>query len=178
MLRRFTLILTLVSVVGLLTAPAVAAARPGGSNTGAVVGSATGTCSIDGVAGTIQNVVVDLDRFASTAGQLVAQGTVVGECLVAGVPAQEFTIPFNQAINLGATQAACDILSLVLGPLHLDLLGLVVDLNQVVLDITAVPGPGNLLGNLLCAVAGLLDNTSINTGVLANLLNQLLGLLG
>jgi len=56
-----------------------------------------------------------------------------------------------------AAQASCGILDLVLGPLHLDLLGLVVDLNQVVLDITAVTGAGNLLGNLLCAVVGLLD---------------------
>lgn len=56
-----------------------------------------------------------------------------------------------------AAQASCGILDLVLGPLHLDLLGLVVDLNQVVLDITAVSGAGNLLGNLLCAVVGLLD---------------------
>jgi hypothetical protein len=41
------------------------------------------------------------------------------------------------------------VLNLVLGPLHLDLLGLVVDLNQVHLVITAVQAPGNLLGNLL-----------------------------
>ena len=57
---------------------------------------------------------------------------------------------------------------------HLDLLGLNVDLNQVVLNITAVPGAGNLLGNLLCSVAGLLDGSGING--LANLLNRLLGL--
>jgi hypothetical protein len=37
------------------------------------------------------------------------------------------------------------------------------------LDITAVRGPGNLLGNLLCAVAGLLDG-----GGPGNLLNNLL----
>ncbi len=48
-------------------------------------------------------------------------------------------------------------LDLTLGPLHLDLLGLMVDLNQVRLTINAVSGPGNLLGNLLCAIAGLLD---------------------
>jgi hypothetical protein len=46
-------------------------------------------------------------------------------------------------------------------------------LNQVVLNITAVPGAGNLLGNLLCAVAGLLDQP----GPLANLLNQILDIL-
>jgi hypothetical protein len=36
--------------------------------------------------------------------------------------------------------AKCTILDLVLGPLHLDLLGLVVDLNQVHLLITAEQG--------------------------------------
>lgn len=67
----------------------------------------------------------------------------------------------------------CPILHLELGPLDLDLLGLRVQLNQVVLDVTAVPGPGNLLGNLLCAVAGLLDGVDLG-GVLGNLLQRLL----
>ncbi|KRE91841.1 hypothetical protein [Arthrobacter sp. Soil764] len=73
-----------------------------------------------------------------------------------------------------ANQPACDILNLVLGPLHLNVLGLVVDLNQVVLNITAQPGSGNLLGNLLCAVAGLLDGNNLSG--LGTLLNRLLGL--
>ena len=72
---------------------------------------------------------------------------------------------------------ACTILDLDLGPLHLDLLGLVIDLNEVQLDITAVPGAGNLLGNLLCAVAGLLDRDGPLTGISA-LLNRLLTGLG
>lgn len=66
-------------------------------------------------------------------------------------------------------QAVCPILHLELGPLDLNLLGLRVQLNQVVLDVTAVPGAGNLLGNLLCAVAGLLDGVDLNS-----LLGQLL----
>jgi hypothetical protein len=75
--------------------------------------------------------------------------------------------------------ASCEILNLVLGPLDLDLLGLVIHLDRVVLNITAVPGAGNLLGNLLCAVAGLLDGTGLPTlnEILANLLNSILGLL-
>jgi len=52
-----------------------------------------------------------------------------------------------------------------------------VHLNQVVLDITAQSGPGNLLGNLLCAVAHLLDSNASVTA-LANLLNSILGQLG
>ena len=45
------------------------------------------------------------------------------------------------------------------------------------LDVTAVPGAGNLLGNLLCAVAGLLDRNGPLTGI-AGLLNRLLTGLG
>jgi hypothetical protein len=78
--------------------------------------------------------------------------------------------PSAFAITAAAT---CPILNLDLGPLHLDLLGLVVDLNRVVLTIVAQSGAGNLLGNLLCAVTGLLDNP----GGLATLLNQILAAL-
>ncbi|RRJ31563.1 hypothetical protein [Halocatena pleomorpha] len=55
-------------------------------------------------------------------------------------------------------EAETRVLHLDLEGLFLDLLGLEVDLDEVVLDITAVSGPENLLGNLLSAVAGLLDD--------------------
>ena len=77
------------------------------------------------------------------------------------------------------TQAAsCDVLNLLLGPLDLNLLGLRVQLNQVDLDITAEQGPGNLLGNLLCAVAGLLDGPAALNSIIAQLLNYTLGIIG
>jgi hypothetical protein len=75
-----------------------------------------------------------------------------------------------------AQQAACGILDLDIGAIHLDLLGLVIDLAPIHLDITAVPGAGNLLGNLLCAVAGLLDPNGFLTDLINNL-TQLLNLL-
>jgi hypothetical protein len=78
-------------------------------------------------------------------------------------------------------QASCPILHLAIGPINLNLLGLVVTTLPIVIDIVAVPGPGNLLGNLLCAIAGLLDPGGALTNVLnqlVGLLNQLLGLLG
>ena len=43
-----------------------------------------------------------------------------------------------------ASWRRCDILNLVLGPLDLDLLGLEVHLNRVILNIVAVSGAGNL----------------------------------
>jgi hypothetical protein len=74
---------------------------------------------------------------------------------------------------------SCEILNLVLGPIDLDVLGLVIHLDRVVLHVTAVPGAGNLLGNLLCAVVGLLDGTGIAglSGILTNILNAILGIL-
>ena len=78
----------------------------------------------------------------------------------------------------GRTGPTCDILNLVLGPLDLDLLGLQVHLDRVVLDIVAVSGAGNLLGNLLCAVAGLLDGgLSGQLGRLVRLLDRILDVL-
>jgi len=78
-----------------------------------------------------------------------------------------------------SARATCDILHLVLAPLDLDLLGLKVHLDRVVLNIVAESGAGNLLGNLLCAVTGLLDGGLLG-GQLArvtNILNRILGLL-
>jgi hypothetical protein len=108
--------------------------------------------------GTLNGVFTVTSFSLNQAGQLVANGTFVGTALINGV-----VTPVSTAASaVAAAPAACRILGLTLGPLHLDLLGLVVDLNQVNLLITAVPGPGNLLGNLLCAVAHLLDNTSVS----------------
>jgi hypothetical protein len=78
-----------------------------------------------------------------------------------------------KAADAAAAAPSCSILNLVLGPLNLNLLGLNVTLNQVVLNITAIPGVGNLLGNLLCAVANLLNGG----GSLSTLLNSIVTLL-
>ena len=67
----------------------------------------------------------------------------------------------------------CAILSLVLGPLHLDVLGLVVDLNRVILNITGETGAGKLLGNLLCGLVGILDGGVVLARFLS-VLNDLL----
>jgi hypothetical protein len=45
----------------------------------------------------------------------------------------------------------CSIVDLLLGPLHLNVLGLIVDLNQIHLQITADPNEGPL-GTLLCSI--------------------------
>jgi hypothetical protein len=102
----------------------------------------------------------------------------------------------SQSLPASTAQATqpqtCQVLKLVLGPLHLDLLGLVVDLygktkvNPVVVTINAVPSQG-LLGQLLCGLAGggginslsglqsLLSSLGVNlsTTQVQNLLTQL-----
>jgi hypothetical protein len=129
------------------------------------------------------NGTFKVSRFAVHEGALVASGvlsgTLVDENAVTTAIYRTATIPVilpPAARGAAAAGIGCEILHLELGPLDLDLLGLVVHLDRVVLDITAVPGAGNLLGNLLCAIVGLLDGS--NLGLLANLLNQLLGVLG
>jgi hypothetical protein len=67
-------------------------------------------------------------------------------------------------------QLTCSILDLDIGAIHLDLLGLVIDIAPIHIDVTAVPG-GGLLGELLCALANLLSG--INLGNLGNILDLL-----
>jgi len=104
---------------------------------------------------------------------------------------------FSASSSLPASTAqaqpqTCQVLKLILGPLHLDLLGLVVDLygktrsDPVIVTINGQPDKG-LLGQLLCGLAGgggvtnlaglqsLLSGLGVNlsTTQLQNLLNQL-----
>ena len=123
--------------------------------------------------------------FQAQDGVLTVTGLVSGTVTsltgaVTDVPSTEVTTTVEKALaapgatTLAAPAGACDIVNLDLGPLDLNVLGLQIDLNQIVLDITAVPGAGNLLGNLLCAVTGLLDGNGVSG--LSNLLNRLFGL--
>lgn len=108
----------------------------------------------------------DLHRVKYGVSMLVKRGSV----------ANTGTFGSGAKVPTAAVPGTCDVLSLVLGPLDLNLLGLKVHLDKVVLNITAVAGAGNLLGNLLCAVAGLLDGVGI-LGQVATLLNQILAVL-
>ncbi len=115
-----------------------------------------------------------VQRFAARNGQLVAVGTVSGSLInsAGNVMGTVTNVPIAIPVAAAAT---CDILNLTLGPLDLNLLGLKVHLDRVVLTITAQQGPGNLLGNLLCAIANLL-NTGGPLSQLVALLNQVIAL--
>jgi hypothetical protein len=130
--------------------------------------------TIGGLAGAF-NGTFTLTKFVLKDGQVLARGVLNGVVTQAGQTVGTLT-NFKVDLPLAplADPAVCDILHLTLGPLHLNLLGLVVDLNRVVLDITAQPGPGNLLGNLLCAVAGLLDPGGLLGGGLSGIVKDIL----
>lgn len=163
MLTNIAKVLPLAAVAVVAGEESSSAAPKGGNSATALVNATNAAGSL---VGTLNITGVQLVN-----GVLNAVGTITATVLgptgnVVGTVTQAIRVPLQ-------VSGSCQILNLVLGPLHLDLLGLVIDLNQVVLTITAVPGAGNLLGNLLCAVANLLNGG----GPLDTLLNNLVGLL-
>ncbi len=175
MRKQFALLALVAVLLGVFVAAPVSAQRP---STGSLTTPVTGT--VASLPGGAFNGTLNITQFAVQNGQLVAIGTLTGTITqtVNNVTTTVGQVT-NAAVTLPVTDAtgSCPILHLVLGPLDLNLLGLTVHLNQVVLDITAQSGPGNLLGNLLCAVAHLLDNPSGQLSGLVNQLNHILSLL-
>ncbi len=112
--------------------------------------------------GSVFNGLLNITSFQAVGGKLNAVGT-----LALNLAGQ--TVTQAVSIPVASIDPSCSILNLVLGPLNLTLLGLNISLNQVVLIITATQGAGNLLGNLLCDVANLLNPG----GNLSTLLNDL-----
>jgi hypothetical protein len=158
---------SLIALVGLVLPAATAQAQPGRNQISALTVPVAGAGGGATFAGTMQ-----IQRFANQEGQLVATGILSG--LVTTASGATTSIVRTVTVPAAVTDATCQILHLDLGPLNLNLLGLQIDLSRIVLDITAQSGAGNLLGNLLCGVANLLNNP----GGLAALLNQILGILG
>lgn len=119
--------------------------------------------------------------FVTRNGHTYAVGTLTGKLGNRSIKATQASVPASvpaPASGTASAAAACPVLHLVLGPLNLNLLGVVVTLNQVVLDVTAQSGPGNLLGNLVCSLSNLLNTQSVLGQELSGLLNVVNSLLG
>src|SRR5215213_6738835 len=166
---RVTVLAMLLAIASaLLIAPFGVSAKP---KTGSVTVPVTGDIA---TGGTFEGVYT-ITRFASTStGGLNAIGTLTGTLTDAlgNVIGTVTNVPVTIPVIGGS--GTCQILHLELGPLDLNLLGLMVHLDQVVLDITAQRG-GGLLGDLLCGIANLLNSGS-PLGSLAGLLNQILAI--
>ncbi|MGD0557572.1 MAG: hypothetical protein ABSA93_21655 [Streptosporangiaceae bacterium] len=180
---------TLVVAVGLGTAAASAAvtapshtatAAATSSSPGQLISTVTGTFTNSDGEGTFTGTFTPR-KFSVVDGVLEATGVLKGTLTDAdGTQIGTVDQTVTDSVNTGATNAAtnvCSILNLTLGPLNLNLLGLVVTLNQVHLTITAVPGVGNLLGNLLCDITNLL-NSGGSLSTISALLNAVLAALG
>ena len=136
-----------------------------------------------------------IERFIVKGGKLYTDGTFKGKLGKKKVTKENVRLPATVANASGTAKAsqipplplpplpagnACSNLALDLGPINPPLLGLVVRTNQIQLRIDAVQGPGNLLGNLLCGITGILNpagaiaNTPL--GQLTQILNALLAL--
>ena len=158
----------------LAAAPAAGAQEPAGlTQTVPVTGTAKNGKTLSGS--------YTIDRFTGPGNRLLAVGTLRGRLRGRRVVERDVRMPVQASRSALAAQVppipgACQVLNLVLGPINLDLLGLVVRTNRINLRIDAVPGAGNLLGNLLCAITGLLDPQAAGAGQTAPALNALLAL--
>jgi hypothetical protein len=161
-MKRLALATLLLFTTAVLS-PATAAAQTKASPLSIPV---TGTGSGAVFTGTFQ-----LQKFATDQGQLVASGILTGIVTTASGVSTSVVRTVTMPAAVGT--ATCDILHLDLGPLDLNVLGLQINLSQIVLDITAQAGAGNLLGNLLCAVVNLLNDPTS----LSRLLNSILDIL-
>jgi hypothetical protein len=172
---RVAALLGVLSIVALAPRLALAQGKGNAGGTGTATVPITGSFTLNGVTQSLPaTAVFEVQRFANQNGQLVAIGALKDTANPAN-PGLPLTLPVTDPPT-----GTCSILDLTLGPLHLDLLGLVIDLNQVHLTITAQQAPGNLLGNLLCAVTNLLNGagtTGPNLNAIVNLLNSILALL-
>jgi len=102
---------------------------------------------------------VSITGVANNALQLVANATTAG--------GTAFQIPLT--LTNTTPNAETPILDLHVGAIHLDVLGLKVDTSDICLSITAQSGEGQLLGNLLTNVAGLLDQGADLSQILGSL---------
>lgn len=176
MSKRLTPLFVAIAMIVALAVPAtVAAAKPssGGTITAPVTGSFED--AIGGTGSFVGSFVPDR-ATSPTPTTTAITGTLTGT-LTDSLGNVLGTVTTTVTFLVTGGSGSCQILDLHLGPLNLDLLGLEVFLDTVHLNITAQPGQGNLLGNLLCAVAGLLDQNTLGTA-LTRLLNSIFGLLG
>jgi hypothetical protein len=179
---------------GAVAVPAVAASKASGSSGSAYNFRALYTVPVTGATkgGKQFKGSFGIQRFVVKHHKAMAVGTLTGKIAGQKVTKTGVMMPANlTGAPTGSARdaASCPILNLVLGPIHLNLLGLVVNLGgnggttPITLNITAISGPGNLLGNLLCGVSNLLNSggtlTALQSDVsgLTAALNGLLGVI-
>ena len=146
------------SFVAVLAAAALAAL----AGTANAAAPASPTAPAAAPVGTL-NLKFVVSKVVAKGKQLVANGEVVGTVQTASgteVVRKAFSAPIRSLTrstkgtrSTQRTARICDVLNLDLAPLRLELLGLIIELDRVVLNIRA-NSRGGLLGSLLCGLAG------------------------
>ena len=180
MKSRLIVLTVLAALAALLTAPASQAQTPTDQLTKKVALSGT-TPSGRSFTGTYTIDRFKVARTGRYAGKMVAVGTVRGRSggqryTKTGVAIPARLTKAAAAAQIPPTQGACQILNLTLQPIDLNLLGLRVRTSRIDVRIEGVPGAGNLLGNLLCAITGILDPNNTSLSQLSAVLNAILAL--
>ena len=165
---RVTAVVAGLAIVAAVVSPTVSAAPPAPPLSIPVVGTGPTGATFAGT--------MTLTSFAVQNGQVVARGLLTGILTDAAGTSTTIVSTLATPVDAAPPATSCRILYLDLAPLYLGVLGLEVNLSQVVLDLSAQAGAGNLLGNLLCTVTGLLDNPA-TLGAAARILNQVLDVL-
>ena len=153
-MKRLALLALAVLTIGLMAGAATANA-PAGTKTGATAASKP--------SGKV-TVRFTISRFVKRNGRLHAQGTTIGTFTPDdGSAPTTVRQPFDVIAKItgakvtgaraGSAQRICQVLDLQLGPIDLNLLGLLVHLDKVHLNISA-NSRGGLLGRLFCSLAG------------------------
>jgi hypothetical protein len=160
----------------------------GGAGTAAAQDTATSLKEPIAMTGTAKNGkkftgTYRVKRFVAEGNKVFAEGTLKGTLKGRDIRRTGVRVPVSSP-TFGATGLAtasqadlCQVLDLTLGPLDLNLLGLIVHLNKVHLDIDADPA-GGLLGSLLCSLAGGIPPTPApGVAQVVALLNAILAIL-
>jgi len=158
MSRKLGALAALVAVIALAFAATAIGSSSAGQSSRAT--AATGTTTQVGAV----SVKLTVNRFVKRGKRLYAVGTAITQFKPTAENAAKyptktvrraFTAPVRK-LKMKRVQSAtriCNVLDLTLGPLDLNLLGLMVHLDRVRLTITA-DSEGGILGSLLCSLAG------------------------
>ena len=155
--KLFAAVITLAAVATLAFAAVATATSSASTQAQQSTTAASTTTQVGAV-----NVQLQVKRFVKLNGHLYAVGPAIGrfnpaganpQFHTAGGDRQAFVVRVKRLRQLTSAQRICPILDLRLGPLDLNLLGLIVHLDQVHLTITA-DSNGGLLGSLLCSLSG------------------------
>jgi len=160
-LRVLATLAIIVGLVGVASPPVSAAGLP----LEGVLGFTRDTNGLGSFEGTFRLDKLEMTKVGNGF-VIAATGLLTGTATNASGTPQQINkiIKVPLIINKPGPTNVCQILDLDLGPIHLDVLGLVIDISEIHVDITAVPG-GGLLGDLLCN----LSNNLLNIQVLENI---------